>query len=169
MRIIAQCTQKQKSTPRGFESLRAEPNVFLVEHLSHSVAVSRHLGHVVANLCRIPPQEDGGCAMICFARTEKRRLMRHGRSQTRQVINTSAAHCEFDTWSSRGLYVEALSDFRGLGESSSGGRVSRVADRAPIPIGICFDLLSAGSDVCGSLTILPNDNERRAVEAYGTS
>ena len=29
-----------KATPRGFEPLRAEPNGFLVHHLSHSVTVS---------------------------------------------------------------------------------------------------------------------------------
>ena len=32
------CTQ---STARGFEPLRAEPNGFLVHHLSHSVTLSR--------------------------------------------------------------------------------------------------------------------------------
>ena len=33
---------EQRSTPRGFEPLRAEPNGFLVHHLSHSVTVSLH-------------------------------------------------------------------------------------------------------------------------------
>jgi hypothetical protein len=33
------CSQR-KTTPRGFEPLRAEPNGFLVHHLNHSVTVS---------------------------------------------------------------------------------------------------------------------------------
>ena len=139
------------------------------QHLRNSVTVSCHIGHAVAIICRIHPQEYVGCAVISFVRTGKRGLTKHGRRQTRQVINTSAAHCGLDTWTSRELCVEALGDFRGLGKSCSGGRVSRVADRAPIPNGICFGLLSTGSDVCGSLTRSPSDQERRAVGAYGAS
>ena len=37
---------QMQSTPRGFEPLRAEPNGFLVHHLSHSVTVSHADGEV---------------------------------------------------------------------------------------------------------------------------
>ena len=38
--VVAPLRTGRKSTPRGFEPLRAEPNGFLVHHLSHSVTVS---------------------------------------------------------------------------------------------------------------------------------
>ena len=38
--FIANVLTDTESTPRGFEPLRAEPNGFLVHHLSHSVTVS---------------------------------------------------------------------------------------------------------------------------------
>ena len=38
--FVANVLTETESTPRGFEPLRAEPNGFLVRHLSHSVTVS---------------------------------------------------------------------------------------------------------------------------------
>ncbi len=37
---ILKCAQAAKTTARGFEPLRAEPNGFLVHHLNHSVTLS---------------------------------------------------------------------------------------------------------------------------------
>ena len=39
-----QTNRSCKSTARGFEPLRAEPNGFLVHHLSHSVTLSHPIG-----------------------------------------------------------------------------------------------------------------------------
>ena len=40
----------RRSTPRGFEPLRAEPNGFLVHHLNHSVTVSWKRGIVQSRM-----------------------------------------------------------------------------------------------------------------------
>ena len=45
----------QESTPRGFEPLRAEPNGFLVHHLSHSVTVSLQLLIMDPSKCGLAP------------------------------------------------------------------------------------------------------------------
>ena len=37
-------SQKQKTTPVGFEPTRAEPNGFLVHRLNHSATVSLNVG-----------------------------------------------------------------------------------------------------------------------------
>ena len=51
----------QQTTPRGFEPLRAEPNGFLVHHLSHSVTVSMYqtiLGWIGPVTPGLVPQSD---------------------------------------------------------------------------------------------------------------
>ena len=56
------------STPRGFEPLRAEPNGFLVHHLSHSVTVSHADGEVgsVPSLRTWPRQDMYVAALLVY-------------------------------------------------------------------------------------------------------
>ena len=56
---MAMAAMHATTTARGFEPLRAEPNGFLVHHLSHSVTLSWKLGHLHA-LEKIPA---GVCGM----------------------------------------------------------------------------------------------------------
>ena len=46
-----QSCRKTEATARGFEPLRAEPNGFLVHHLSHSVTLSLTVFHFVCIFC----------------------------------------------------------------------------------------------------------------------
>ena len=56
LRLLRQASKRMQwhaATARGFEPLRAEPNGFLVHHLSHSVTLSVIEGRQQKNPCKL--------------------------------------------------------------------------------------------------------------------